>query len=312
MLAFGPQVPMMPWQMLKPTVQALRPHQWVKNLLVFAPLLFRPERMSDPGMWIQSLLAFATFCMASSWIYLLNDIVDREEDRHHPKKRHRPIASGALPLQTAYLMLAVLLILAGVLAWMVQTGEQSDPLAPFMLWPASYLLLNLLYSFWWKRVVVIDCMCIALGFQLRVHAGAASISVDTSNWILLCTFFFALFLAFCKRYEEIGRQTEASGETRKTMRDYSLQFLNMTIGPLAALSILTYALYTVSPETIARHGTDQLMFTVPVVTYGVFRYLYLVYRKSEGGDPAKLLFRDTPLILSGGIYVLLVFLLLRT
>lgn len=269
--------------------------------------------MSDPDMWLLSLLAFATFCMASSCIYLLNDIVDREEDRHHPKKRHRPIASGALPLQTAYVLLVVLLLLGWSFGrWLVQVSEPADPLTPFMLWPAAYLALNLLYSFWWKRIVVIDCMCIALGFQLRVYAGAAAISVDTSNWILLCTFFFALFLAFCKRYEEIGRQTEASGQTRKTMRDYSLEFLNMTIGPLAALSILTYALYTVSPETLVRHGTDRLMFTVPVVTYGVFRYLYLVYRKSEGGDPAKLLFRDVPLILSGGIYVMLVFLLLRS
>ena len=297
--------------MLKPSLQALRPHQWVKNLLVFAPLLFKPERMSETGMLLQSLLAFAAFCMAASSIYLLNDIVDRADDQNHPKKRLRPIASGALPLNAAYVLLGLLVSLTGLLAWMVQTGEQSDPLAPFMLWPAAYLALNLLYSFWWKRIVIVDCMCIALGFQLRVHAGATGISVDTSNWILLCTFFFALFLAFCKRYEEIGRQVEASGQTRKTMRDYSLEFLNMTIGPLAALSILTYALYTVSPGTIERHGSDRLMFTVPVVTYGVFRYLYLVYRKSEGGDPAKLLFRDSPLILSGCIYVLLVITLLH-
>ena len=181
---------------------------------------------------------------------------------------------------------------------MVPVTERS-----FLLWPSAYLVLNIAYSFFLKKLVIVDCMCIALGFQLRVHAGAAAIAVVTSHWILLCTFFFALFLAFCKRYEEIGRQVEASGQTRKTMRDYSLEFLNMTIGPLAALSILTYALYTVSPETIARHKTDALMYTVPFVTYGVFRYLFLVYRKSEGGDPAKLLFRDVPLVISGIGYV---------
>ena len=299
--------------MLKPSVQALRPHQWVKNLLVLAPLLFKPERMSEPDMWLQSLLAFATFCLAASSIYLLNDIVDRNEDRNHPKKKNRPIASGALPVSRARALLGMLLVSAGVLSWLVdRTGQiEHDGGLPFAVWPASYLALNLLYSFSWKRVVVIDCMCIALGFQLRVHAGAAAISVDTSHWILLCTFFFALFLAFCKRYEEVGRQTESSGHTRQTMRDYSLEFLNMTIGPLAALSILTYALYTVSPDTIERHDTDALMYTVPVVTYGVFRYLYLVYRKSEGDDPARLLFRDTPLIVSGGLYVALVFVLLH-
>ena len=154
-------------------------------------------------------------------------------------------------------------------------------------------------------------MCIALGFQLRVQAGAAAIAVDASRWLLLCTFFFALFLAFCKRFEELARQSEASGQTRATMSDYSVAFLNMLIGPLAALSILTYALYTVSPETVARHQTDRLMYTVPIVTYGVFRYLFLVYRKSEGGDPARLLFRDLPLICSGLCYGIAVVVLLN-
>jgi len=144
-----------------------------------------------------------------------------------------------------------------------------------------------------------------------VHAGAAAINVEASHWIALCTFFFALFVAFCKRYEEVGRQAETDGHTRATMRDYSEPLLNMIIGPLAALSILTYALYTVSPETVARHHTDALMYTVPVVTYGVFHYLFLVYRRSEGADPALLLFRDRPLVLSGVVYVLLVQFLLH-
>jgi 4-hydroxybenzoate polyprenyltransferase len=291
--------------MLRPALQAMRPHQWVKNLLVFAPLLFTAQRGSVDS-WATAITAFAVFCCSASSIYLLNDIVDRDEDRHHPKKRHRPIASGALPVNAAYGLLAVLLVSAGALAQLVPTRPLN-----FAAWPAAYLALNLLYSFWWKRLVVIDCMCIALGFQLRVHAGAAAISVEASHWIVLCTFFFALFLAFCKRYEELGRQSEASGQTRVTMKDYTMPFLNMMIGPLAALSIVTYALYTVSEETIRRHGTDALMYTVPVVTYGVFRYLYLVYRKSEGGDPAKLLFRDMPLVASGLVYVVLVWLLLR-
>jgi 4-hydroxybenzoate polyprenyltransferase len=291
--------------MLRPALQAMRPHQWVKNLLVFAPLLFTAQRGSVDS-WLTAITAFAVFCCSASSIYLLNDIVDRDEDRHHPKKRHRPIASGALPVNAAYGLLGILLVSAGALAQLVPTKPLN-----FAAWPAAYLALNLLYSFWWKRLVVIDCMCIALGFQLRVHAGAAAIAVDASHWIVLCTFFFALFLAFCKRYEELGRQSEASGQTRVTMKDYTMPFLNMMIGPLAALSIVTYALYTVSEETIRRHGTDALMYTVPVVTYGVFRYLYLVYRKSEGGDPAKLLFRDMPLVASGIVYVLLVWLLLR-
>jgi 4-hydroxybenzoate polyprenyltransferase len=293
--------------MMPPFIEAMRPHQWVKNLLVFAPLAFTEKGLLfELSAWLAAGSAFFAFCLAASSIYLLNDIVDRDEDARHPKKRLRPIASGRLPVGTARMQFIVqLLAVFGVTA-LVPGGK-----LPFFFWPAAYLALNLAYSFWLKRMVVIDCMCIALGFQLRVMAGAAAIGVKPSHWILLCTFFFSLFLAFCKRYEELSRQAEASGRTRATMEDYTTPFLNMMIGPLAALSILSYSLYTVSPETMATHGTDRLMFTVPFVTYGVFRYLFLVYRKSEGGDPARLLFRDVPLLVSGLLYVGAVLVLLR-
>ncbi len=311
--------------MLPPAIQALRPHQWVKNLLVLAPLVFSTPtegaggspRLLDPEAWMLGLLAFLTFCLSSSGVYLLNDLVDRAQDRLHPKKRLRPIASGALPAGAAVLLLAAVWTGAAALAWFVgqeraglMVGAGAD-LRAFGWWPLGYLALNLLYSFSWKRVVVLDCMCIAIGFGIRVHAGAAAIAVETSHWILLCTFFFALFLAFCKRFEEFTRHHEFAGETRATMRDYSESLLSMLIGPLAALSILTYALYTVSPETIARHRTDGLMYTVPFVTYGVFRYLFLVYQRREGGDPSKLLFRDRPLLLSGACYLAVVLLVLH-
>lgn len=291
---------------MPPFVEAMRPHQWVKNLLVLVPLLFTPKAL-ELSAWGEALLAFASFCFAASTIYLLNDIKDKDEDARHPKKKKRPIASGRLSIGVAWLTFLGTLAACGLLAWQVPTQGWR----PFVLWPASYLVLNVAYSFLLKRLVVIDCMCIALGFQLRVQAGAAAIQVDASRWLLLCTFFFALFLAFCKRYEELSKQGEASGQTRATMSDYTATFLNMLIGPLAALSILTYALYTVSPDTVARHHTDRLMYTVPIVTYGVFRYLFLVYRKSEGGDPARLLFRDVPLIVSGLCYGLAVLALLR-
>lgn len=288
-----------------PHLEALRPHQWVKNLLILAPLFFATTDIAetatnaffDPASWQAAGLAFAVFCLAASSIYLLNDIVDREADARHPKKRNRPIASGRLPIGAAWVELAIVFAACAGLSLVVSRYEGM----PFAAWPASYLALNVAYSFWLKRMVVIDCICIALGFQLRVMAGAAAIGVESSRWLLLCTFFFSLFLAFCKRYEEIGKQTEA-GPTRRTMEDYTPAFLNVMIGPLAALSILSYALYTVSPDTITRHGSDHLMYTVPIVVYGVFRYLFLVYRKNEGGDPARLLFRDVPLILSGLAY----------
>ena len=294
--------------MMPPFVEAMRPHQWVKNLLVMAPLAFTPKGLIfELAAWADVLMAFTSFCLAASSIYLLNDIVDRDEDARHPKKRLRPIASGRLPLGTAKLQLLVQVVATFALALAVPASGK----VPFLVWPSAYLVLNLLYSFWLKKLVVVDCMCIALGFQLRVQAGAAAIAVEASHWLLLCTFFFALFLAFCKRYEELSRQAEASGRTRATMEDYTTSFLDMMIGPLAALSILTYALYTVSPETVKTHGTDRLMYTVPFVTYGVFRYLFLVYRKSEGGDPARLLFKDPPLIVSGLAYAIAVVVLLR-
>ncbi len=292
---------------MPPFVEAMRPHQWVKNLLVLVPLLFTPKAL-ELSAWGEALLAFASFCFAASTIYLLNDIKDKDEDALHPKKKKRPIASGRLSVGGAWLTFLGTLAACGLLAWQVPT---QGTWRHFVLWPASYLVLNVAYSFLLKRLVVIDCMCIALGFQLRVQAGAAAIQVEASSWLLLCTFFFALFLAFCKRYEELSKQGEATGQTRATMSDYTATFLNMLIGPLAALSILTYALYTVSPDTVTRHRTDRLMYTVPIVTYGVFRYLFLVYRKSEGGDPARLLFRDVPLIVSGLCYGLAVLALLR-
>ena len=313
-------------RMLLHGLKALRPHQWVKNLLVLAPLLFftptggqdTAPRLFAAGAWVQGLLAFGAFCLAASGVYVLNDIVDREQDRLHPKKRLRPIASGALPMPAAIALLALAWGGAAAFAFAADAGVERfafPGLTPasgvFAWWPFGYLVLNLLYSFWWKRVVVLDCMCIAIGFGIRVKAGAAAIAVEASHWILLCTFFFALFLAFCKRFEELGRQSEATGQTRATMRDYSESLLGMLIGPLAALSILTYALYTVSPETIARHRTDALMYTVPFVTYGVFRYLFLVYRRSEGGDPSKLLFRDPPLAVSGVCYLAVVLFVLH-
>jgi 4-hydroxybenzoate polyprenyltransferase len=286
--------------------KAARPHQWVKNLLVFMPLPFA-HRVGEAAAWGQAGLAFLVFCAVASSVYLLNDVIDREQDRHHPTKRSRPVASGALPMSAAMGAMAVLLVLglAGGLALGTADG------VPFAVWPGSYLALNLVYTFRLKRIVVVDCMCVALGFQLRVHAGAAAIAVEASSWLLLCTFFFSLFVAFCKRYEEVGRQAEVQEPTRATMQEYTGPFLNMIIGPLAALSILSYALYTVAPETVRTHGTRNLMFTVPVVVYGVFRYLFLVYRRDEGGDPARLLFRDPPLVASGLLYVVLVWLVLR-
>jgi 4-hydroxybenzoate polyprenyltransferase len=287
----------------------MRPHQWVKNLLVLAPLVFTHEAGVSNAP-VLAALAFVAFCLASSSVYLLNDVVDREADRKHPKKQHRPIASGKLPAGVAVGAIIALLAAAAALSFLLAV-RQGEPVAPsngagaglhagrlpFWAWLAAYLLLNLAYSLRLKRIVIIDALCIALGFQLRVIAGAAAILTPASSWILLCTFFFALFLALCKRREEVVKHGDTG--TRHSLRDYDAHFLDQMINPVAAMSILAYALYTVDDRTVAYHGTSGLALTVPFVVFGVFRYLYLVHRRGQGDDPARLLFRDKQLVLSG-------------
>ncbi len=280
--------------MLLALVEAMRPHQWVKNALVLAPLAFGHARLAGRGGVVEALpealAATAVFCLLSSSIYLLNDLVDADADARHPSKSRRPIPSGRLPRGVAAAVSAV--CAAASLAWALGLGDGS-----FFRWPLAYLLLNLAYSFWLKKLVIVDCLCIALGFQLRVQGGAAVVQVPPSPWILLCTFFFALFLAFCKRREEVERMG-GEGGTRATVREYELGFLDQVIAPLAALSILCYALYAVDAGSLQMHG-EGLKYTVPFVVFGVFRYLFLVHRRGEGADPARLLFRDSQLIISG-------------
>lgn len=286
-------------------LEAMRPHQWVKNLLVLAPVAFAHSKLNQRGdvgaSMLVALMAFAVFCMLSSSIYLLNDAADRNADAAHPVKRNRPIPSGRLAVSTA--IVAFALLAGGALVWASQLGMRSGGL-PFVIWPAAYFALNLAYSFRLKRVVIVDCLCIALGFQIRVHAGAVAIDVKTSPWILLCTFFFALFLAFCKRREEVER-TAGAGDTRATLREYDLTFLDQMIAPLAALTILCYSLYTIDQQVVDLHG-EHLKFTIPFVVFGVFRYLFLVHKRGEGADPSRLLFKDPQLVFSGLLWGLTV------
>ena len=302
----------------------MRPHQWVKNLLVFAPLVFTHEAGVRDAL-VLAMLAFVAFCLASSSVYLLNDIVDREADRKHPKKMHRPIAAGRLSVGIAVAAVVALLVVAGGIGWHLavtpdlHAGNGSATGAAtgaerrlgnlqFWSWLAAYLTLNLAYSFRLKQIVIVDALCIAMGFQFRVLAGAAAIATPASSWILLCTFFFALFLAFCKRREEVVKHGDAG--TRHSLRDYDAHFLDQMINPLAAMSILAYSLYTVDERTVRYHGTAGLAMTVPFVVFGVFRYLYLVHRRGQGDDPARLLFHDRQLVLSGLLWAACVALVL--
>jgi len=269
-------------------IEALRPKQWVKNVFVLAPLVFA-QGLSDPAKIRPAIFAFICFCMAASGLYLINDLVDRKEDQQHPKKRNRPIASGRLSVGTAVVAAVVILTVAFSLAFTLDIG--------FGLLLCLYVAINFFYSSSLKHVVVLDVMLIAIGFVLRVVAGSVAVHVAPSHWILLCTFLLALFLGFTKRRHELTIMLENSSNHRPVLAHYSPKLLDQMNTVVLGATVLCYALYTVSTETIAKFHTDHLIYTLPFVIYGLFRYLYLTHQCEEGGSPTDVLYKDRPLIL---------------
>lgn len=283
-------------------LRSLRPQQWAKNFFVLAPLVFA-QRLTDPTSLEHSLMAFAAFCLAASAVYLLNDLHDREEDRRHPIKSRRPLASGALTASVAWVATAGLIAGAAALALTLGGG--------FAAFLGAYVTLNVLYSLGLKTVVILDVLCISLGFVLRILAGAAAIDVKVSSWLLLCTTFLSLFLAFSKRRHEIQLLAEGAAHQRKVLSQYSAAFLDQMINVVTASAVVCYALYAVSPETVERFHTEHLVYTVPFVLFGVFRYLYLVYQRPDSKNPTEALLFDGPflvnLLLWGGAVIWIVY-----
>jgi 4-hydroxybenzoate polyprenyltransferase len=267
----------------------MRPRQWVKNLFVLTPLLFS-RNLFAPATLGQALASFLLFCLVSSSVYLLNDIQDRSQDRLHPTKRLRPLAAGELNLGVALGAMVTLLLIA--LAGGVLLGKT---LALVLL---SYWLINLLYSTWLKHQVLLDVFTLAAGFVLRVVGGGVAISVEISHWLLLCTLLLALFLGFSKRRHELVRLGQGSEAHRQVLGEYNPHFLDMLIGIVTASTVMSYALYTVSEETVQRFHTQGLLLTLPFVLYGIFRYLYLVYHENQGEDPTQSLLSDRPMVIN--------------
>jgi 4-hydroxybenzoate polyprenyltransferase len=266
---------------------SLRPHQWSKNLLVFAGLLFA-RRLFDFRAFVESLAAFAIFCALSGVIYLTNDVLDRTTDRNHPLKSRRPIASGLISAPLA-LGTAVLLALAA-LAGSAALGWR------FSLVAVGYLVLNTLYSAFLKHLVILDVLTIAVGFVLRAAAGAVAIDVAISHWLFVCTILLALFISLAKRRHELVLLAEGARTHRPILGEYSPYLLDQMIGIAAGSSLIAYILYTISPENAERFGTPWLDLTIPFPLYGIFRYLYLVHRREGGGSPADMLLSDYPLL----------------
>ena len=278
---------------LKQLLISLRPHQWTKNLIVLAALIFAKRLFDGPSL-TAAALAFGIFCLLSGAIYLVNDLVDVEQDRRHPVKRDRPLARGKLSRVVA-LAAAVSIVVVGLTgAFLLGTR--------FGITALVYLMMMTAYSLALKKVVILDVLVVALGFVLRAVAGALAIDVVFGNWLLVCTLLGALFLALAKRRHELTLLADEAAEHRRILGEYSPYLLDQMIAVVTASTLVSYALYTLAPETVDRFGTDRFIWTLPLVLYGIFRYLYLVHRKEAGGDPSRVLLNDRPILVTVALW----------
>ncbi len=271
-------------------IKAMRPRQWMKNLIIYAPLVFdrqfNPDHLADI---LRTTLGFVIFCLISGVVYLTNDIADVEADRQHPDKRHRPIASGALPVRVAAVACVVILVVTLPLSyWLAPT---------FFLVTLAYLLLNLAYSKWIKHIPLLDVLAIALGFVLRIAAGVTLIHVARfSPWLYVVTTLGALYIGFGKRRAELALLAEGANAHRRVLEGYTIPLLDQYITIVSGTTIIAYSLYTFSAPNLPEN--HLMMLTIPFVLYGVFRYLYLIQVKHSGGAPEEVLLSDKPLQLA--------------
>ncbi len=296
-------------RLLRDIVVLLRPTQWTKNALVLAAFFFAywdTTRETPLGIdsFFRALLAMLLFCMVSGATYVINDIADAPADRQHPKKKDRPIASGRIPVHLAW-PLGIALLAAGV------AGAQLLS-ARFLLVVVAYIGIQMVYNLGLKRVALLDIMVIAAGFVLRAIAGALALDgVVISPWLLLCTFFLALFLALCKRRQEKILAEHTSGNHRKNLGSYDKDLLDQLIPTVAGATIVSYSLYTLWPDTVDKFNTHNLGFSIPFVVFGLFRYMDLVYRHKKGERPEKVLLTDLPTLINIAFYVITLFIVFK-
>jgi 4-hydroxybenzoate polyprenyltransferase len=276
-------------------IRLVRPQQWIKNAFVFAALIFAKELFQiDP--LLSTLRAFGAFCLTASSAYIVNDILDAEADRAHPKKRFRPIAAGIFTIPHALILLGSIVCLAFLLAWPLPVS--------FKAIIGFYFVMNLAYSFKLKEVMLLDVFIIAAGFMLRVVGGAAAIGVATSSWLVLCSLFISLFLGFAKRRGElVAAQAVGAQSERKVLHHYRLEVLDQILTITAAGTVISYALYTVAPRTIEIFGTEKLIYTTVFVIYGVFRYLHLIHSTDSTENPTAVVVSDVPILVIVGLWI---------
>ena len=275
-------------------VKLIRPKQWIKNLFVFAPLIFAKE-LFLAGPFLVTVRAFAAFCMTASAVYIINDLFDVDADRTHPEKRHRPLAAGNITTAQALLLLGVLAAIDTLLLWGMSRG--------FITIIITYFVMNLAYTLKLKEVFLLDVFIIAAGFMLRVLGGAYAIEVFVSSWIVLCSLFISLFLGFAKRRGElVAVQNAGAVPERKVLQLYRVELIDQILTITAASTVISYAMYTVAPRTIEVFGTDKLIYTTVFVIYGVFRYLYLIHTESVE-NPTSTVSSDLPIIANAALWI---------
>ncbi len=286
----------------KDLLTAIRPAQWVKNSVVFAAVIFAREYQDTEKLLLASI-AFACFCLISSSVYLLNDVIDAPRDAKHPVKKNRPIASGRVPPGLA-LGVAIVFAAGGFITGYVLLPDV------FLLTLLGYVVLNIGYSLKLKHVVILDVMSIAAGFVLRAVAGGLAVSVPISSWLLICTTLLALFLGFGKRRHELVLLGNQADGHRNILTEYSPYFLDQMIGVVTASTVVAYCFYTLSPEVQEKLGSDKLVLTVPFVLYGVFRYLYLIHQRQVGGNPTRVMLTDLPILITVVLWLICVLIIL--
>lgn len=274
--------------MLTQLIRLIRPHHWIKNFFLLAPLIFS-RNLFQWSLVLLSVQAFVSFCFMSGAVYTLNDVFDAPFDRLHPVKKERPIAAGHISRLQAVLLATTLLVFSALMAWELDGRFQAVL--------SLYFVSNLLYSMKLKDIVIIDAMVVSLGFMMRVIAGAFVIDVVLSDWIIICTFFISLFLSFSKRRAELTfLQVNGGGNTRRVLQEYSTALVDQIILVSATGALISYSLYTLADRTVRIFGTDNLIYTTIFVAYGIFRYLYLIHKKQLGENPTLLILTDMPLL----------------
>lgn len=279
---------------LRVWLRALRIRHWIKSFFVFIPFLVGPRFGWNPYL-LKALLGVFLFCIMSSAVYLLNDILDLESDRLHPEKRKRPMAAGRISVRAG---VAVALLLAAV---SLAVGSMFD--YRFLLILVAYAANNLMYSFFLKKKTVLDVMSIAFGFVVRVYGGGFIIDIEITKWLVACVFALALFIGFGKRRSEYQDLKEDAVRVRKVHESYTVQKLDLLMGTSAAFTIVTYMLYSLAPETKTLHGTDNIIFTTPFVVYCIYRFMLKV-QEEKHGDTVEVMLRDKGFLIGGSLWLI--------